>query len=608
MNDPVRRPGRAGWTAALLVAAVYVVFLLFAEFALLALVERAVRPDAFRTVLGLLGAGGVAGSVAAAWRYAPERFVRSLAGGFAMSIAAAVTAPFVTGEWLGAVTLVTGLGLGWLTVTLVCGLPALTGPERLGRRIGWGTGLAYAICNLPPVFSAPAHIQAFGAVFAGVLGLALCLSLPVRLEAVAARPAPFAADGWWRVVAVFVLLIGLDSGAFYLIQHTDDLRAVTWQGDAVLAGNALVHLVAAVIAGYVLDARRIRALLPVAAAALLAACALLVAEGPAPLARLFYTSGVSLYSAALVYAAARGGRRRAAALFALAGWGGSALGIIAAQRLHGLPPWLLLASGAAFVLLLFGSGRGLWVGGALALALVAPARLRAQDDMIARGRAVYVSEGCVHCHSQYVRPGTADVVRWGPARPLAAALQAAPPLFGDRREGPDLANVGNRRSPDWNRLHLIDPRALTPGSRMPSYAHLFRPGAEERGDALLAYLASLGADTGEARAAEVGAWRPAATVAPSRAEAARTFGRLCAECHGAAGHGDGPLAARLEVAPPDFGRATWRRVTAAPPDRELAVARIIKFGVPGTPMAGREYLDDAAVISLARYVIDLHTQ
>jgi cytochrome c oxidase cbb3-type subunit 2 len=125
----------------------------------------------------------------------------------------------------------------------------------------------------------------------------------------------------------------------------------------------------------------------------------------------------------------------------------------------------------------------------LALVLSAAAQ---ENALIRRGREVYIAEGCIHCHSQYVRPGTPDEERWGPARPLPEIEKQRPPLFGNRRQGPDLQNVGTRRTIEWQRLHLQFPRMVTPGSRMPSYAHLFGPGPASAGEALLAYLASLG--------------------------------------------------------------------------------------------------------------------
>lgn len=244
--------------------------------------------------------------------------------------------------------------------------------------------------------------------------------------------------------------------------------------------------------------------------------------------------------------------------------------------------------------------------GRLAFALVGAALLVARgaaaDDWVARGREVYIREGCIHCHSQYVRPhAPLDIERWGPATPLEQLMQQRPPLPGNRRQGPDLANVGNRRTAEWNRLHLQAPRTISPGSRMPSYAHLFAGGSDSDGEALVAYLASLGADTIPERLAQRAAWRPTGTDAIDRTKAAGLFVQLCAHCHGETGRGNGPLAARLSVCPPDWSAGTWRHL-APGADVERELARIIKFGLPGSPMAGHEYLRDEEILGLARVV------
>lgn len=109
----------------------------------------------------------------------------------------------------------------------------------------------------------------------------------------------------------------------------------------------------------------------------------------------------------------------------------------------------------------------------------------------ALGRQVYVSEGCMHCHSQFIRPHSRDEELWGNARDPEFSRQQAPALIGNRRQGPDLMNVGLRRTRDWQRMHLTTPRLVSPHSRMPSYAHLFAEG-DPRGEALLDYLDSLG--------------------------------------------------------------------------------------------------------------------
>jgi cytochrome c oxidase cbb3-type subunit 2 len=93
---------------------------------------------------------------------------------------------------------------------------------------------------------------------------------------------------------------------------------------------------------------------------------------------------------------------------------------------------------------------------------------------IARGRAIYLAEGCGYCHSQLVRGVPVDT-RYG--RPSSASDYAreAPPLMGTERTGPDLANVGHRQpSTMWNLYHLFDPRSMVPQSVMPAFPWYFR--------------------------------------------------------------------------------------------------------------------------------------
>jgi len=100
------------------------------------------------------------------------------------------------------------------------------------------------------------------------------------------------------------------------------------------------------------------------------------------------------------------------------------------------------------------------------------------DGQAAQGRAVYVSEGCVYCHSQQVRAesfGT-DVARgWGDRRTVARDyLYDNPILLGSMRTGPDLANIGARQPDEtWHLLHLYNPVITSPGSIMPPFGFLF---------------------------------------------------------------------------------------------------------------------------------------
>ena len=105
-------------------------------------------------------------------------------------------------------------------------------------------------------------------------------------------------------------------------------------------------------------------------------------------------------------------------------------------------------------------------------------RVSRLEGMAAQGRAVYVSEGCVYCHSQQVRGegyGT-DIARgWGDRRTVPRDyLYENPILLGSMRTGPDLANIGARQPDEtWHLLHLYNPVITSPGSIMPPFDYLF---------------------------------------------------------------------------------------------------------------------------------------
>jgi cytochrome c oxidase cbb3-type subunit 2 len=88
------------------------------------------------------------------------------------------------------------------------------------------------------------------------------------------------------------------------------------------------------------------------------------------------------------------------------------------------------------------------------------------------GRNVYVREGCYNCHSQMVRPLRDEVERYGHYSLAAESMYDRPFQWGSKRTGPDLARVGGKYSDDWHREHLMNPRAVVPGSIMPSYPWL----------------------------------------------------------------------------------------------------------------------------------------
>jgi len=92
----------------------------------------------------------------------------------------------------------------------------------------------------------------------------------------------------------------------------------------------------------------------------------------------------------------------------------------------------------------------------------------------ARGRNLYVSEGCAYCHSQMVRPLRQDLVFGRPSVAGDYAYQT-PELLSDHRNGPDLSDIGARQpSRVWQYIHLWDPRAVVHDSIMPPYPWLFQ--------------------------------------------------------------------------------------------------------------------------------------
>ncbi len=91
----------------------------------------------------------------------------------------------------------------------------------------------------------------------------------------------------------------------------------------------------------------------------------------------------------------------------------------------------------------------------------------------ARGRSIYIREGCWYCHSQYVRPVTGETRRWGPVSQSGEYVYDLPHLFSTRRIGPDLSRIGLKYSDEWHLAHFWDPRMIVPDSIMPRFAGLF---------------------------------------------------------------------------------------------------------------------------------------
>jgi mono/diheme cytochrome c family protein len=599
--------------AAVAVAAVYTAFLLCAQFGFLAQLEQRFdsRPELLRGVLAAMAVAGIAAGFAAArWR---ALSLRAGLGITALACALSTLAGGVASSMLAAAGL--GGALGFTTVALAGRLPALAPEGRWGRVAGWGTGLAYALSNLPPLFAGSPAMRALGPA-------ALCLAAAAVAprDRVAGGGAPAMAPpgpGFAALLLGFLALVLVDSTGFAHVQHSEALRLATWGTPALQLRQGAIHLVAAIVAGWWLDRGGLRALLTATAAIFALALPALADPLSRAVAGGAYAVGISFYSAALVAAPAltgggAGAPRRAAWLYAVAGWIGSGLGVGAAENgafgpaaavgavlfaLHlalgvRAATWRALRLAAPVLLVA-------WVG-TRAVESRAPGRAMAPaDDAVARGRAVYLAEGCQHCHSQYVRPVAHDELWWGPRRGLDRSQR--PPTPGNRRLGPDLTNVGLRRSAFWNEAHLRAPQQVSPGSLMPSFAHLFTDGS--RGNDLVAYLGSLGAGAEGAREATVAAWSPAVPPAGDPARGAQLFARHCAACHGADGRGDGTVTRAVRRPTLDLTKEAYFRVAPAPGESlDVALARTLRFGLPPGTMPGHEWMSGGEVADLVAWV------
>lgn len=226
----------------------------------------------------------------------------------------------------------------------------------------------------------------------------------------------------------------------------------------------------------------------------------------------------------------------------------------------------------------------------------------------ARGRAIYVSEGCSYCHTQQLRPLPGDRPF---GRPSAAGdfVYSTPQLLGTERTGPDLANIGNRQPDEtWHLLHLYNPRIVVRQSVMPGFHWYFQvkdraePGdivvpvpepyapagkvivAARQALDLVTYLQSLKQPKLNLRALGMVEVTPA-TVGPGAAPAggdlaalgAQIYSANCARCHQPDGQG------LPGVAPPLKGDPV---VTAREPGEHI---RTVLGGASGRIIAGKQY-------------------
>lgn len=603
----MNRKWSSGISVALAVAGVYAYFLLFAQFAFLELLQAKVSGQGLKGVLAMMALGGVVSGfvVSRSGKAGRTAFISAMVGCVIVARCSSLTDSTIL---FGVLSLVMGCSLGTATVCLASLIGGNLEPKRGCLWVGLGTGLAYGFCNIPLIFTAPPALQAS---ISAALATAAALA-GARLQD-SQEMTPGAKSIPWRAILVFGALVWMDSAAFYVIQHAPELKNGTW-GPERLWRNAAVHFSTAILAGFWLSKGGWKSLCATAWALLALAGWWVNEASTREWAGWIYPAGVSLYSTALVAwpgllaerlgSKGRSTASRAAWLFGIAGWIGSANGIGMVESLQRVPGGFLMAAGVVVLvgtvftlpnwrvlLILAAIGATGWIG---------LSEKQIEPDRIARGRQVYVSEGCIHCHSQYVRPGSRDEEIWGPVRSPEEVLKGQPVLIGNRRQGPDLSKVGARRSEAWLRQHFIDPHSLVPDSRMPSYAHLFESGG--KGDDLVHYLRQSGVGQISSIITKASRWTPSAVDAGANGRG--LFSAHCAMCHGEEGLGNGRLAGNFQRPPANLvaGPFAW---TPAGDELGLRIARVIKFGLPGTNMPGHETLEDAEVLALRDHLLQL---
>ena len=229
---------------------------------------------------------------------------------------------------------------------------------------------------------------------------------------------------------------------------------------------------------------------------------------------------------------------------------------------------------------------------------------RNRTVMEEKGRALYVSNGCVYCHTQSIRS-----IDWGlGAERLAQAgdyLKDYPILLGSQRTGPDLSQEGGEHPDDWHQAHFINPRYTRPLSIMPPFEFL----KQDNLTILIQYTQSLGLKNADLRMARQRLWKkrsvdayeagvnenvawihdnvpqgwrdiptpyPATEAGLARGE--KIYQDFCFGCHGPVGDGMGPAQPYLYPPPLNFTILKGRGISGG------IIYYQIMNGITGTAM------------------------
>ena len=203
------------------------------------------------------------------------------------------------------------------------------------------------------------------------------------------------------------------------------------------------------------------------------------------------------------------------------------------------------------------------------------------------GRAIYIANGCVYCHTQSIRSFDWDQ---GAERIAQAGDYVAdePIQLGSQRTGIDLSREGGEHPDDWHAAHFVNPRWTRPSSIMPPFEWL----GPERIRLLTRYVQSLGFKDADRRMERQAEWKhksteayeagPAANVRwlvdhvpegwhkvpnpyptskPALQRGHRIYQYFCIGCHGPIGDGMGPAQPHLYPPPLNFTVLKGREIS-----------------------------------------------
>ena len=228
------------------------------------------------------------------------------------------------------------------------------------------------------------------------------------------------------------------------------------------------------------------------------------------------------------------------------------------------------------------------------------------------GRELFYSNGCNYCHTQYVREQ--DTAMGDPSEGGDYVFDN-PMILGSERTGPDLSNIGHKRSEAWEYRHLDNPREMSPLSIMPSFEFL----AQADKELIVTYLFSLGDKTAAERMIDpVAAYANQVDILtlPTESSAASDQPRgwdswnaaqlqdgkelyvsRCLTCHGCAGNGLGSYGGTLSVTPANFKVDPYRSMA----DDEFFWH--ISEGIPGTVMpTWKASMTEDEIWNVVRYI------